>query len=106
MGARSRSSLRGSGHRLGHLDAQATVDVAGNAELAQEAAVSRALATTTAPPSIFRRVLEGDPGTEPCRSARHADLLVVGATHKNIVKRFASWLCESLLPSVRSRVLQ
>jgi nucleotide-binding universal stress UspA family protein len=62
-------------------------DVAGDAAAAQADAISKALANTATPPTMSSRLLEGDPGLELCRSARHANLLVVGATHKNVIKR-------------------
>ena len=62
-------------------------DVAGDAELAQEAAIARALASATPPPRITRRVLQGDARLELSRRARNADMLVVGKTQKNLVKR-------------------
>jgi nucleotide-binding universal stress UspA family protein len=62
-------------------------DVSRNAALAQEAAMSRALANAAQPPRISRRVVQGDARLELCRRARNADLLVVGKTDKNVIKR-------------------
>jgi len=62
-------------------------DTRTRAEQAQEAAVSTALATTTAPPVISRHVIEGDAGIALVGIARTADYLVVGTANKNALKR-------------------
>lgn len=57
------------------------------AQRAQDAAITTALATMTAPPVISRRVIEGDPGPALVSMARGADYLVVGSANKNTVTR-------------------
>jgi nucleotide-binding universal stress UspA family protein len=62
-------------------------DVRGRAQQAQDAAISAALAMTTAPPVISRRVLEGEAGPALLEVAKGADYLVVGTEHKGAVTR-------------------
>ena len=57
------------------------------AEQAQEAAISAALASTTAPPVISRHVVQGEAGPALLEVARTADYLVVGTEHRNAVAR-------------------
>jgi nucleotide-binding universal stress UspA family protein len=57
------------------------------AEQAQEAAISAALANTTAPPVISRHVVQGEAGPALLEVARTADYLVVGTEHRNAVAR-------------------
>jgi nucleotide-binding universal stress UspA family protein len=57
------------------------------AEQAQEAAISAALASTSAPPVISRHVVQGEPGPALLEVARAADYLVVGTEHRNAVAR-------------------
>src|SRR4028118_2324835 len=52
------------------------------AEQAQEAAISAALASTSAPPVISRHVVRGEPGPALLEVARAADYLVVGTEHR------------------------
>lgn len=58
-----------------------------HAERAQDAAVSAALGATSAPPVISRHVIEGEAGPTLVRLARHADFLVVGSSHKGVLRR-------------------
>jgi len=62
-------------------------DTARQVRLAQDVAVSAALAATAAPSIITRHVIEGTAGEELVRVARDADYLVVGSSHKNLLKR-------------------
>lgn len=57
------------------------------AEHAQEAAISAALTTTSAPPVISRHVIEGDAAIALVGVARTADYLVVGTRKKNALER-------------------
>ena len=62
-------------------------DIANRVRIAQDSAISTALAATAAPPVITRHVIEGTAGGELVRVARKADYLVVGSSHKNLLKR-------------------
>lgn len=62
-------------------------DIARRVRAAQDIAISSALAATAAPPVITRHVIEGAAGEELVRVARNADYLVVGSSHKNVLKR-------------------
>jgi len=75
----------------GPYDGQLTTDLIdqarSNAERAQDAAVTAALATVMAPPLLSRTVVEGAAGPELLRAADEAEYLVVGNGHKNIAQR-------------------
>ena len=58
-----------------------------NAEQAQDAAVTAALATVAVPPLLSRTVVRGAAGPELIRAARGAKYLVVGNGHKNLAER-------------------
>jgi nucleotide-binding universal stress UspA family protein len=62
-------------------------DIATRVRAAQDVAITAALAETEAPPVITRHVIEGMAGEELVRVARRADYLVVGSSHKNVLKR-------------------
>jgi nucleotide-binding universal stress UspA family protein len=72
---------------LGIPSLSAPTDVAARVRAAQDIAISAALTATAAPPVITRHVIEGLAGEELVRIARTADYLVVGSTHKNVLKR-------------------
>ena len=58
-----------------------------NAERAQNAAVTVALATVAVPPLLSRTVVRGAAGPELVRAARGAKYLVVGNGRKNLAQR-------------------
>ena len=62
-------------------------DIASHVRAAKDSAISAALAATAAPPVIHRHVIEGTAGEELVRVSRNADYLVVGSSHKNVLKR-------------------
>jgi nucleotide-binding universal stress UspA family protein len=62
-------------------------DLAARVRAGQDIAISAALSVTAAPSVITRHVIEGMAGEELIRVARTADYLVVGSSHKNLLKR-------------------
>ena len=62
-------------------------DIARRVQTAQDVAISAALAVTAAPSVITRHVIEGTAGEQLVRLGREADYLVVGSSHKNLLKR-------------------
>jgi nucleotide-binding universal stress UspA family protein len=62
-------------------------DVRRRAQEVQYDAISAALACTTAPPVISRRVVEGEAGPVLVDVAHDADYLAVGTEHKNALSR-------------------
>lgn len=67
--------------------AEELAETRNRAQRAQDAAITTALETITAPPVISRHVIEGDPGPALVSIARGADYLVVGSANKNAVTR-------------------
>ena len=67
--------------------AEEPAEIRDRAQRAQDAAITAALETITAPPVISRHVIEGDPRPALVSMARDADYLVVGSANKNAVKR-------------------
>ena len=71
----------------GAVAAESPAAIQRRAQLAQEEAVSLALAETADRPVVSRRVIEGPAGPTLAKLSRDAEFLVVGTHHRNVVER-------------------